>query len=36
VRWDFLGLIRANPEVALDVLPVLSRRLRELEDTLLL
>ena len=36
VRWDFLGLIRANPQVALDVLPVLSRRLRELEDTLLI
>lgn len=36
VRWDFLGLIRSNPQVALDVLPVLSRRLRALEDTLLL
>ncbi len=36
VRWDFLGLIRANPQVALEVLPVLSRRLRSLEDRLLL
>ena len=35
VRWDFLGLIRANPEVALDILPVLSQRLRALEDKLL-
>lgn len=36
VRWDFLGLIRANPQVALEVLPVLSRRLRALEDRLLI
>lgn len=36
VRWDFLGLVRANPQVALEVLPVLSRRLRTLEDSLLL
>ena len=35
VRWDFLGLIRANPQVALDILPVLSQRLRTLEDKLL-
>lgn len=35
VRWDFLGLIRANPQVALEILPVLSRRLRALEDKLL-
>lgn len=35
VRWDFLGLIRANPQVALEVLPVLSQRLRALEDKLL-
>jgi len=26
VRWDFLGLINSNPQVALDILPVLSRR----------
>ena len=35
VRWEFLGLIRSNPQVALDILPVLSRRLRALEDKLL-
>jgi CRP-like cAMP-binding protein len=35
VRWDFLGLIKSNPQVALDILPVLSRRLRDLEDKLL-
>jgi CRP-like cAMP-binding protein len=35
VRWDFLGLINANPQVALDILPVLSQRLRGLEDKLL-
>lgn len=35
VRWDFLALIKANPQVALDILPVLSQRLRALEDTLL-
>jgi CRP/FNR family transcriptional regulator, cyclic AMP receptor protein len=35
IRWDFLGLINANPQVALDILPVLSRRLRALEDKLL-
>ncbi len=35
VRWDFLGLIRTNPQVALDILPVLSQRLRALEDKLL-
>ena len=35
VRWDFLALVRANPEVASAILPVLSRRLRECEDRLL-
>lgn len=34
-RWDFLGLVRSSPEVALAILPVLSRRLRECEDQLL-
>ncbi len=34
-RWDFLGLVRSRPEVALAILPVLSRRLRECEDQLL-
>jgi CRP-like cAMP-binding protein len=34
-RWDFLGLVRTSPEVALAILPVLSRRLRECEGELL-
>jgi len=35
VRWDFLGLVRSSPEVALGILPVLSRRLRDCEENLL-
>lgn len=35
VRWDFMALIRSRPEVALAILPVLSRRLRECEEQLL-
>jgi CRP/FNR family cyclic AMP-dependent transcriptional regulator len=35
VRWDFLALLRTSPELALPILPVLSRRLRECEDQLL-
>jgi CRP/FNR family cyclic AMP-dependent transcriptional regulator len=34
-RWDFLALVRTSPEVALAILPELSRRLRECEDQLL-
>lgn len=34
-RWDLLSLVRTTPEVALAILPVLSRRLRECEDQLL-
>ena len=34
-RWDFLGEVRANIQVALAILPVLSRRLRECEEQLL-
>ena len=34
-RWDLLAVIRTNPEVALAILPVLSRRLRECEEQLL-
>jgi len=34
VRWDFLGTIRAHPEVALDILKVLSSRLRNAERPL--
>ncbi len=35
VRWDFLATVRTSPEVALAILPVLSRRLREREGQLL-
>ncbi len=34
-RWDFLGEVRAHIQVALAILPVLSRRLRECEEQLL-
>jgi CRP/FNR family cyclic AMP-dependent transcriptional regulator len=34
-RWDLTALIRTSPEVALGILPVLSRRVRECEDQLL-
>jgi CRP-like cAMP-binding protein len=34
-RWDFLGEVRSNIKVALAILPVLSRRLRDCEDQLL-
>jgi CRP/FNR family cyclic AMP-dependent transcriptional regulator len=34
-RWDLLALVRTSPDVALAILPVLSRRLRECEDQLL-
>ena len=35
IRWDFMALLRTTPEVALAILPVLSRRLRACEDQLL-
>jgi CRP/FNR family transcriptional regulator len=28
-RWDFLYALRTNPQIAVEMLPVLSRRLRE-------
>lgn len=34
-RWDFLGEVRSNMQMALAILPVLSRRLRECENQLL-
>lgn len=34
-RWDFLAEVRGNIQVALAILPVLSRRLRECESQLL-
>ncbi len=34
-RWDFLKELRLHREIALQMLPILSRRIRELETTLL-
>jgi CRP-like cAMP-binding protein len=34
-RWDFLKELRLHPELAIQMLPVLSRRIRALEDSLL-
>jgi CRP/FNR family cyclic AMP-dependent transcriptional regulator len=34
-RWDFLREVRLHPALAVQMLPVLSRRLRALEDILL-
>jgi CRP/FNR family cyclic AMP-dependent transcriptional regulator len=31
-RWDFLAELRTSPYIAVQMLPVLSRRLRELES----
>jgi CRP-like cAMP-binding protein len=28
-RWDFLAELRSNPYIAVQMLPILSRRLRE-------
>jgi CRP/FNR family cyclic AMP-dependent transcriptional regulator len=33
-RWDFLGELRTSPSIAVQMLPVLSRRLREAEAQL--
>jgi CRP-like cAMP-binding protein len=33
-RWDFLAELRTSPSIALQMLPVLSRRLREAEAQL--
>ena len=30
-RWDFVGELRSNPHMAVAMLPVLSRRIRELD-----
>jgi CRP-like cAMP-binding protein len=35
IRWDFTALLKSNPDIALAILPVLSRRLRECEERLL-
>ena len=34
MRSDFLAEVRANPDMAVEILAVLSRRLREVEDQL--
>jgi CRP-like cAMP-binding protein len=33
-RWDFTAELNTNPSIALTMLPVLSKRIRELEDRL--
>lgn len=33
-RWDFLAELRSSPSIAVQMLPVLSRRLREVESQL--
>ncbi len=33
-RWDFVGELRSNPQMAVAMLPVLSRRIRELDERL--
>jgi CRP-like cAMP-binding protein len=34
-RWDFVAELRTNPHIAVEMLPILSRRLREVEDRLM-
>jgi cAMP-binding proteins - catabolite gene activator and regulatory subunit of cAMP-dependent protein kinases len=31
-RWDFMAELRSNPHIAVQMLPVLSRRLRKLQE----
>jgi CRP/FNR family transcriptional regulator, cyclic AMP receptor protein len=33
-RWDFLAEVRSNPNIAVQMLPVLSRRIRKLQQDL--
>lgn len=33
-RWDFTAELRTNPSIALFMLPILSKRIRELEERL--
>jgi CRP-like cAMP-binding protein len=33
-RWDFIAEMRSNPHIAVSMLPILSRRLREVEAKL--
>jgi CRP-like cAMP-binding protein len=34
-RWDFVAELRTNPQIAVEMLPILSKRLREVEDRLM-
>jgi len=34
-RWDFIAELRTNPHIAVAMLPILSKRLREANDRLL-
>jgi CRP-like cAMP-binding protein len=33
-RWDFIAELRSSPDIAVGILPVLSRRLREADEEL--
>lgn len=33
-RWDFVAELRTNPQVAVGMLPIISKRLREVEERL--
>jgi CRP/FNR family transcriptional regulator/CRP/FNR family cyclic AMP-dependent transcriptional regulator len=33
-RWDFVAELRTNPHIAVAMLPILSKRLREADDRL--
>jgi CRP/FNR family transcriptional regulator/CRP/FNR family cyclic AMP-dependent transcriptional regulator len=33
-RWDFVAELRTNPQMAVAMLPIISKRLREVEDRL--
>jgi CRP-like cAMP-binding protein len=33
-RWDFTAELRTNPSIALAMLPILSKRIRELNERL--
>ena len=33
-RWDFVAELRTNPHIAVAMLPILSRRLREADERL--
>jgi CRP-like cAMP-binding protein len=33
-RWDFVAELRTNPHIAVAMLPILSKRLRDADDRL--